>query len=255
MRRIAQQPIILVKATNRQPPTCMWSAGDRRCSRLLVYRFLPSDRAGAYVAERFASMDQIDFEGARQHALGCLERELSPAYVYHSLAHTRDDVVPAAEWLAGLEGVQGEALLLLCTAAYFHDVGLLRQRTNHEAAGVQIAAIALPRFGYRPAQIQAIGGMIMATQLPQRPCTPLEALLADADLDVLGRTDYICRNRALRTEMELFDGPIGDAQWYGEQLDFIQSHRYWTAAARALRDEQKHANRAALLRLIEECKM
>jgi uncharacterized protein len=198
-------------------------------------------------------MEQIDFEGAWQHALVRLERELSPAYMYHSLAHTRDEVVPAVERLACLEGVDGEALLLLRTAAYYHDIGLLRQRINHEAAGAQIAAAALPRFGYSPAQIQAIDGMIVATRLPQRPRTPLEALLADADLDVLGRVDYIYRNQALRIEMEVFDGPIGDARWYGEQLHFIQSHRYWTAAARALRDDQKRANCAVLLRLLQDC--
>jgi uncharacterized protein len=198
-------------------------------------------------------MAQPDFEAARRHALERLERELSPAYVYHSLAHTRDEVVPAAEHLAILEGVSGEGLLLLRTAAYYHDIGLLRQRANHEAAGVRLAAAALPRFGYTPAQIQAIGGMIMATRLPQRPRTGLEALLADADLDVLGRADFLRRNQALRAETAAFGAPIGDAQWYGEQLRFTQAHRYWTAAARALRDDQKRANCAALQRLLQEC--
>jgi uncharacterized protein len=221
----------------------------------LLYRKRLPDCASVHVAERFASMDRIDFEGARQHALERLERELSPAYIYHSLAHTRDEVVPVVEWLAGLEGVGGEALLLLRTAAYYHDIGLLRQRVNHEAAGVKIAAAILPRFSYGPAQIQAIGGMIMATQLPQRPRTPLEALLADADLDVLGRADFMYRNQALRAEIEAFDAPIGDAQWYGEQLSFMQAHRYWTATARVLRDDQKRINCTALLQLLETCQV
>jgi uncharacterized protein len=200
-------------------------------------------------------MDQIDFEGARQHALERLGRELPPAYIYHSLAHTRDEVAPVVEWLAGLEGVSGEALLLLHTAAYYHDIGLLRQRVNHEAAGVQIAAAVLPRFGYDEAQIQAIGSMIMATQLPQRPRSSLEALLADADLDVLGRADFFYRNQALRAEIEAFDGQIGDAHWYSEQLHFIQAHRYWTATARALRDDQKRINCVALRRLLEDARL
>ena len=198
-------------------------------------------------------MAQLDFEAARHYALQRLERELPPACVYHSLAHTRVEVVPAVERLASLEGVEDDALLLLRTAAYYHDIGLVRQRANHEAAGVRIAVAALPRFGYNPAQIRAIGGMIMATRLPQRPRTPLEALLADADLDVLGRADFIHRNQALRAEIEAFGAAVGDAQWYDQQLRFIQAHRYWTAAARALRDDQKRANCAALLRLLEEC--
>lgn len=198
-------------------------------------------------------MVQLDFEAARRYALERLERELPPGCVYHSLAHTRDEVVPAAERLASLEGVAGEPLLLLRTAAYYHDIGLVRQRANHEAAGVAIAVAALPRFGYSPAQIQAIGGMIMATQLPQRPHTPLEALLADADLDVLGRPDFLHRNQALRAEIETFGAAVGDAQWYEEQLRFLRAHRYWTAAARALRDDQKHVNYAALQRLLAQC--
>jgi uncharacterized protein len=199
-------------------------------------------------------MAQLDFEAARHYALQRLEHELPPMCVYHSLAHTRDEVVPAAERLASLEGVAGEALLLLRTAAYYHDIGLVRQRANHEAAGVRIAVTKLPHFGYSPAQIQAIGGMIMATRLPQRPRTALEALLADADLDVLGRADFMRRNQALRAEIEAYGAAVDDAQWYNQQLRFIQAHRYWTAAARALRDDQKRANGAALLRLLEECR-
>ena len=198
-------------------------------------------------------MAQPDFEAARQYALERLEHDLSPAYVYHSLIHTRDEVAPAAERLAGLEGVDDDALLLLRTAAYYHDIGLARQRAHHEAAGVRIATTTLPSFGYSPMQIRAIGGMIMATRLPQNPHTQLEQLLADADLDVLGRLDFMPRNQALRAEMAAFGAPIGDAQWYGEQLRFMQTHHYWTAAAHALRDVQKRHNCAALQRLLEQC--
>jgi uncharacterized protein len=198
-------------------------------------------------------MAQLDFEAARRYALQRLERDLPPACVYHSLAHTRDEVAPAAERLASLEGVAGEPLLLLRTAAYYHDIGLVRQRANHEAAGVEIAISALPHFDYNPGQIQAIGGMIMATRLPQSPRTALEALLADADLDVLGRNDFLRRNQALRAEIAAFGAAVDDVQWYQQQLRFIQAHRYWTAAARALRDAQKRANHAELLRLLEKC--
>jgi uncharacterized protein len=200
-------------------------------------------------------MAQPDFENARQYALERLERDLSPAYLYHSLAHTRDEVAPAVEWLASLEHVAEEALLLLRTAAYYHDIGLVHQRASHEAAGVQIATVTLPSFGYSPAQIRLIGGMIMATRLPQNPHNHLEQLLADADLDVLGRLDFMPRNQALRAEMTAFGATMGDAQWYGQQLHFMRTHHYCTAAARALRDAQKRHNCAALQRLIEESQL
>ncbi len=192
---------------------------------------------------------------ARRYALRRLEQELAPTLFYHSLAHTRDDVAPAAERLAALEGVAGEELLLLRTAAYFHDLGFVEQRQDHEATGARLAAAALPRFGYSPAQIQAIVGMIMATRLPQRPHNLLEQLLADADLDILGRTDFLARNQALHAELATTAEPIPDADWYHAQLAFLRDHHYWTSAARALRDAGKQRNIAALNELLAACRL
>src|SRR5436309_16127441 len=72
---------------------------------------------------------------------------------------------------------------------------------DHERASAQIAAAILPNYGYTPAHIQAICGMIMATKLPQAPHTLLEQIVADADLDVLGRPDFVTRNQDLHTEL------------------------------------------------------
>jgi uncharacterized protein len=182
-----------------------------------------------------------------------LERELSPLLCYHSVAHTRDDVVVAAERLAAQEGIQGEALLLLRTAAYFHDLGFVERREQHEQIGVRAAAEVLPRFGYRPDQIAQIEGMILATRLPQAPRTPLERILADADLDVCGRDDFLALNSCLRAELAAAGRTTSDREWYRSQISFLREHRYWTAAARAARDRGKRANIAALERLLAEC--
>ena len=195
---------------------------------------------------------QPDFASARAYALARLEHELSPVLCYHSVTHTRDDVVVAVECLAAQEGVAGEALLLLRTAAYFHDLGFVEQREQHEAIGARVAAEVLPRFGYRPDQIALIEGMILATRLPQTPHTPLERILADADLDVCGRDDFLALNRCLRAELAAAGSAASDREWYSGQISFLRAHRYWTAAARAARDEMKRANIAALERLLAE---
>ena len=200
-------------------------------------------------------MDQPDFERARQYALERLERELPPTLFYHSLAHTRDDVVPAAERLAALEGVEGEALLLLRTAAFYHDLGHVEHYTNHEAIGVRIAAAVLPHFGYSTAHIQVVRGIIIATKLPQSPHTLLEEIMADADLDVLGRDDFLARNQDLRAERAALGMPTTDEEWYSSQLEFIQTHRYFTAAARNLRDAKKQQNIEEMVKLLEEARM
>jgi uncharacterized protein len=195
-------------------------------------------------------MLQPDYEQARTYALTRLASDLDPALCYHSLFHTRDDVAPAMERLASLEGVAGEALMLARTAAFFHDLGFLERREGHEAAGVRIATAVLPGYGYSPAQIAQIGGIIMATQLPQMPHNLLEQLLADSDLDLLGRDDFISLNAQLRAELANFQPDPGDVAWLSGQIAFLRRHRYWTASARWLREAGKQRNIAALEQML-----
>jgi uncharacterized protein len=196
-------------------------------------------------------MRHSNFEGARAYALQRLERELPAALTYHSLAHTRDDVAPATLRLAAIAGVSGEQCMLLHTAAYYHDIGFVLQRADHEMIGTQIAAETLPSFGYSPEQVEIIQGMIMATKLPQSPRTMLEQLMADADLDALGRTDFIIRNQALRDELAAYGAHWDDLGWCREQLYFLEAHHYWTDAARQVRGVQKRRNVELIVEMIE----
>ena len=43
---------------------------------------------------------------------------------------------------------------------------------------------------------------------------------------------------------------MDDCDWYRIQLAFLRDHRYWTASARRLREEQKQRNIAALADLL-----
>ncbi len=194
-----------------------------------------------------------DFERAKQYALERLERELPDTLTYHCLAHTRDDVAPAVERLAALEGVGGEDLLLLRTAAYYHDLGFVEQPANHEATAVRIVSEVLPRFGYNPAQIDVIGGIILATRIPHDPHTHLEEIMADADLDLFGRDDFWPLNRALHAELETLGQPMTDKAWYSGQLAFLQAHRYFTASARTLRQNLKQRHIEEMVALLEGC--
>jgi uncharacterized protein len=190
-----------------------------------------------------------NLDRAQHYALGRLERELSPALAYHSVVHTRDEVVPAA---TVLEGVTAESMLLLLTAAWFHDLGFIERWSDNEVIGVRLAIEALPDFGYTPAHIAVIAGIILATRLPQTPHTPLEMIMADADLDLLGRDDYLARNEALRAELTASGSVFSDEVWYADQLQFIHQHHYFTAAARQTRDAGKQRNVAAINALLKQ---
>ncbi len=195
---------------------------------------------------------QPDFERAQQYALHRLERELSLGLLYHGLSHTQDDVVPAADWLAGREGLPGEARGLLLTAAWFHDLGFVEQPAAHEWIGARLASEVLPGFGFSSAQVEIIRSAILATIIPQSPSTLLESIMADADLDVLGRDDFLLRNGRLRQEFAIQGEHYSDADWYARQLKFLEAHTYFTASARARRAAGQSSNVAQLKRIVDE---
>ena len=172
--------------------------------------------------------------------------------LYHGIAHTRDEVVPAVERLAGLEGIRGESLDVLLSAAWFHDIGYVEQATHHELIGARMAVQVLPSFGYSDREVEIVRWAILATALPQSPTSLLEEILADADLDVLGREDFMQRNQDLRGELVLLGKEFTDEQWYTRQLQFVEEHQYFTASARASRNAQKSLNIAVLKNRLSE---
>jgi uncharacterized protein len=197
-------------------------------------------------------MNAKSFQQAVEYAAERLGSELAPHLSYHSLLHTRDEVVAGAERLARMEGLKGRTLELLLTAAWFHDLGYIEQAQYHELISARIARQVLPRFGYTAQQVRTVDQAIMATALPQSPADLLGQILADADLDVLGRTDFMQRNGDLRRELASLGKHFTDHEWYVRQIQFLDAHSYFTASAHALRDGQKAVNRAELEALLRE---
>jgi uncharacterized protein len=198
-------------------------------------------------------MSRADLEAARRYSLGRLENELPSGYFYHSVAHTRDEVAPAAEELGRAEGVSDDDLLLLITAAHFHDIGYVEQIEGHEEIGVRIAKEVLPEMGYSPDQIQVIEGLILDTRLPHNPTSRLGMILDDADLDHLGRKSFWRRTSDLRREFAAIGSDMSDRSWYERTLDFMKQHHYYTDSAIRLRLDRKNRNMAILTRMLERC--
>jgi uncharacterized protein len=193
-----------------------------------------------------------DYPQANAYALSILETRLDTRYVYHSLYHTRDEVVPAALKLADLSAMTAEERALLETAAFYHDLGYTRQAQGHEAIGAQMAAEILPRFEFTGAQITAIQGMIMATRLPQTPHTLAEQILADADLSNLGTEMYWERSRHLREEMAVQGTNFDDLTWIRVQVAFMGTHQYHSDAAKQVWGELKARHLEEVELLLED---
>ncbi len=196
-------------------------------------------------------MGEPDWEGVKAYALARLACGLPPELCYHSIRHTSADVLPAVERLATLACVNGDDLLLLRTAVLYHDMGYMEQYANNEPIGAALARETLPDFGYNPDQVGAVARMIMATRMPQAPQTFLEELICDADLDSLGREDYLDTSHDLYAELVAYGASISLKDWYRRQLNFLSNHTYFTEAARELRDAGKQKNIRRLEALLE----
>ena len=178
------------------------------------------------------------FTSIKQPILSRLENELDPRLGYHNITHTLD-VLEQAEVLANQEKVTDKHdLLLLKTAAVFHDSGFLFVYKNHEEKGCEIAAESL-RNVFSKEDIKKICGMIMATKIPQTPNTLLEQIICDADLDYLGRSDFEPISRNLYKEFIVFKIIPDDIIWDHIQIKFFESHHYFTGTSISKRNGEK----------------
>lgn len=183
----------------------------------------------------------MQYEQIEKVILEKLQHDLPQHLSYHSVSHVKD-VCEAAVEIAASEQVGGEDLVLLKTAALFHDTGFLFGAQEHEKKSCDIAREYLPGYGYDAAQIEKICGMIMATKIPQTPHNHLEEILADADLDYLGRDDFFRIGNRLYEELAMFGIVHNEDDWNRLQIKFLENHHFFTPTAIRLRKAQKEAH-------------
>jgi Adenylate cyclase, family 3 (some proteins contain HAMP domain) len=193
----------------------------------------------------------IQFTDIQEIILDKLEMDLPGYLFYHNVKHTVD-VVTEVELIGWAESCSDEEILLLKTAALFHDAGHTIAYDNHEFYGTQIAREMLPNFNYTPDQIERICSLIMSTKLPPKPTNLLENIICDSDLDYLGRSDFIPVSNTLYEELKAQNkmGSLND--WNKIQVKFISGHQYFTKTARSLREVNKQLQIERIESLITE---
>ena len=183
-----------------------------------------------YAMRQFTDLQEI--------ILDKLEKELPEYLFYHNYKHTID-VVNQAELIGYGEGVGDEEILLLRTAALFHDAGHTISYQDHEYYGTQIVREMLPKYNYTQKQIDTICDIIMATKLPPKPETLLERIICDSDLDYLGRADFVPVSNTLFDELQAQKMITDLNLWNKIQVKFLTGHSYFTSTANKLRDVNK----------------
>ncbi len=180
-----------------------------------------------------------------------LEHGLPKNLYYHNLKHTVD-VYTQVELIGRSENLGPEDILILRTAALFHDAGHMIDYSTHEEMSVKLVKEILPEYYYTQEQIDIVCQLILATKMPPRPKNLLEQIICDADLDYLGRIDFIPVSNKLYQELHEH-GKIGTLkEWSELQIKFIEGHQYFTNTARRLRNVNKNSQLAKLKAWIEK---
>ena len=181
-----------------------------------------------------------EFSLLRAQVLAELNEKLSPLLTYHCRTHT-EDVLQHTERIAIAENiVQPRMLLLMKTAALFHDTGFVDIYVGHEERSCEIMIRKLKGYRFDDSEIELMTGMIMATKVPQSPSSLQQMVLCDADLDYLGRDDFPVINKRLKNELLAY-GFIKDLnEWDELQMNFLSKHRYFTNSSVKLREPVKH---------------
>ncbi|WP_233145475.1 adenylate/guanylate cyclase domain-containing protein [Labilibacter marinus] len=189
----------------------------------------------------------IRYNDLEDAVFGQMRQELASSLKYHNISHTMD-VCTQVEVFGRAEGLNSKELLLLKTAALFHDTGYMVNPHRHEQQSVRIAKEMLPHFSYSIAEIEAIAQLILVTESDVEPKILMEKIIKDADLDYLGRADFIPLSEKLWEELCNYNGKISQKEWNKKQYAFISRHVYYTETARKLRQ----VNKEMQLKKIEE---
>ncbi len=193
----------------------------------------------------------INYRNAEKYIIKRLKEDLPEGLTYHGIHHTKD-VCESVERLAIWEGIRGEDLYLLKTAALFHDAGFVESYESNEPIGAKMSKEMLPDFGYTKEQINKVIHLIEATKWPHNPKTHLQKLMCDADLDYLGRPDFFQKASTLRKELERFGKIKTEKDWDELQVKFLSAHKFFTKSAILRRAPEKEKHLSELKKILSK---
>lgn len=164
------------------------------------------------------------------HILEELKGKLAPHLSYHSYEHIID-VANVCDIYIRLYRINDDVAKLIRIAAISHDFGYTVSPIDHEERSITLIEPILKPVLTKE-EIALVNGMIRATNLPQEPKTFYDKILADADLDYLGRIDYNQISENLHQEFLYFGVVKTNREWLELQIKFLESHEYHTLYAK-----------------------
>ena len=165
-----------------------------------------------------------------------LSKKLPTHLTYHTLGHIID-VANVCNHYIDYYMISDRVARLIRIAAVAHDYGYIYTPVEHEERSIKEVRPMLKDFSED--EIKQIEGMIRATKVPQSPQNLYEEILADADLDYLGRKDYGKISEGLFKEFLHFGVVKNENDWLELQIKFLENHHFHTDWAKLNRSDAK----------------
>ena len=189
-----------------------------------------------------SSIDETVFEQIRLYAQQTLCTEIAIIYSYHNYAHTRYVVSNALE-IAKRMNYQLIDFQLIELSAWYHDLGFVLGSKKHEKRGAEILGRIMRENGIDFTMIKKAQLAIESTVIDSPPLNEYGAILKDADTGHLAFSDYRSCETLLRKELRIAEGKsFLNTDWKQKNIEFFESHNYYTKAGKFLFKDGKQSN-------------
>lgn len=172
-------------------------------------------------------MSQLSLlEKAENYVTELFQNANTAGLYYHSFSHTLS-IVEAATVTAKALNLSEADTDNLVLAAWFHDVGYLYTRIEHEARSIEMTVSALkPNYVHL---IDSVTSCIAATKVGEVPKTDLAALLKDVDTAYGSAYNFIRTSNTYRDELRILENKTySDNDWQVMCLDFLRNVTFYS---------------------------
>lgn len=183
---------------------------------------------------------------AREFVTDYYRSNFSRDRLFHSIMHTHNVVTESKE-LAKAYNLDKQQIAKLEIAALFHDIGYAEAPERHEAKSAELMTKFCQDNKINASDISDIQEIILATHKEATPEGLLQEIIKDADCSHLGKDNYFSQGDLLRREWQLMGGPtFSDKEWIQENIQFLESHKFYTQHADIKWGKYKTKNLAKL---------
>ena len=197
-------------------------------------------------------MDNNLYKKIENYVTGLYETLQDDTLVFHNLKHTQS-VVDRTKEIAGHYHVNEKEMLILYTAAWFHDTGyLFTEPAKHEVMSADVMKKFISDHTNDTELINEIDQCIMATKSPRNPTNLLQQIICDADTYNLGTKEFKDTNKRVLKELRLKNGDTDKLEFSKDTINMLEGHQFYTTYCKELLSATKELNMKKLKNKVEK---